>query len=55
MYKRALKMRRYGRGLEVWAAWGGGGNRATGEGCGRACSVFLLTIFFATTSLTPCS
>eukprot|EP00964_Phaeocystis_antarctica_P048477 scaffold28071_cov67-Phaeocystis_antarctica.AAC.2 len=32
MYKRALKMRRYGLGLEVWAGWGGGGNRATGEG-----------------------
>ena len=53
MYKWELEMRRYCM-LEVWGGWGRGatGSRARG---GRACSVFLLTAFITTTSLTPCS
>ena len=45
MYKWELVMRRYGRGLEVWAGWVTGGDRVTGEGWARLFRLFVDRLF----------
>ena len=43
------------RGEPIWAGWGGGGNDSLRARRQCACSSFLLTGFFATARLKPCS